>query len=442
MTEVAGLRVAIVNWRDPWHPAAGGAESYAWELARRFAAQGARVRYVTARAPGQLRRGRVEDVEFIRMGGTFTLYPLVLLWMWLRRRSFDAVIDCQNGIPFFTPWVLPRRTPVFCLIHHVHDGQFGLYFPAWLAWVGRTLEGPVARWSYRRHACVVVSLTTLRALRERLGWRGPAYVIPVGVTIPEPGSVPAGLTPRATDPGRVTLVCVSRLVPHKRVERLLDLADRLRDRWPGLRVHIVGDGPSAPKLAKEVADRGLADVVILHGFVSEAEKAALVTGSDLNLSATQGEGWGLSVAEAAALGVPTVAYDVDGMRDAVRDGRTGWLVHDGERFDGVVERALGELADPQRRHEMAEACRRWGGEFDWARTAARMAAQVAAAVRAGSPHSTDDGARVVRRYGDEAESVVEGPVRDELLQDPGRATDLRPATPLERLLGRVDEGAW
>ena len=103
---------------------------------------------------------------------TFTLYPLVLCWMWLRRRSFDAVIDCQNGIPFFTPWVLPRRTPVFCVIHHVHDGQFGLYFPPWLAWIGRMLEGPVARWTYRRHACVVVSLTTLRALRERLRWRG------------------------------------------------------------------------------------------------------------------------------------------------------------------------------------------------------------------------------------------------------------------------------
>ena len=33
-TPVAGLRVAIANWRDPWHPEAGGAEQYAWEMAR------------------------------------------------------------------------------------------------------------------------------------------------------------------------------------------------------------------------------------------------------------------------------------------------------------------------------------------------------------------------------------------------------------------------
>ncbi|MEV4894705.1 glycosyltransferase family 1 protein, partial [Nonomuraea sp. NPDC055795] len=32
-SELEGLRVAVVNWRDPWHPAAGGAETYAWQIA-------------------------------------------------------------------------------------------------------------------------------------------------------------------------------------------------------------------------------------------------------------------------------------------------------------------------------------------------------------------------------------------------------------------------
>src|SRR5947209_19323109 len=90
--------VAVVNWRDPWHPAAGGAERYAWELARRFAADGRRVCFVTSRAPGQARRETVEGVDLMRLGGRFTVYPLVLAWMLLRRRSFDAVLDCQNGI--------------------------------------------------------------------------------------------------------------------------------------------------------------------------------------------------------------------------------------------------------------------------------------------------------------------------------------------------------
>ena len=370
-----GLRVAIVNWRDPWHPSAGGAERYAWEIARRFASSGTRVHYVTCRARGQERTGRVEDVEFVRLGGRFTVYPLVLLWMLahrLRRKtSFDAVIDCQNGIPFFTPWVLPRRVPVFCVVHHVHEEQFGLYFPGWLAWVGRQLEGPVSRWTYRRHAFVVVSPSTMRAVRERLGWTGPVHHVPNGSDVAEPTGV---VSEPAGDPD---LVCVARLVPHKRPGLLLDLAERLAESRPGLRLHIVGDGPEAPALQAEIGARGLDGVVIAHGHVSEEVKAALVARADLHLNTSQGEGWGLSVIEAAALGVPTVAHDVAGLRDAVRDGVTGWLVPPGEDQVDAVERALKELSDPVRRAEVATACRAWAATFDWARTADRMRALVA-----------------------------------------------------------------
>jgi glycosyltransferase involved in cell wall biosynthesis len=409
------VRVAVVNWRDPWHPAAGGAEKYAWELARRFAADGRKVRYVTCRAPGQTRRETVEGVGIVRLGGRFTIYPLVLAWMLPRRRSFDAVLDCQNGIPFFTPWVLPRRVPVLCVVHHVHDEQFGVHFPGWMAWVGRLLEGPVARWTYRRHACVAVSPSTVRAMRERLAWTGPVYVVPNGVTPPEP---PAA---NGEDGG---LVCVSRLVPHKRIGRLFDLAERLR-----VPLHVVGRGPEEAALREEASARGLDDLVSLHGYLPEYDKIALVARARLHLSTSRGEGWGLSVTEAAALGVPTVAFDVDGLRDAVRDGVTGWLVPDGDSFEDTVERALKELTDPRRRKELAEACRDWAARFDWARSADRMAALLDAAVRRGTASSARPEAVVA------GDRVVEGPVRDELGEEP-----LREATEVERLLGQA--GAW
>ncbi|MFC5744211.1 glycosyltransferase family 4 protein [Actinomadura rugatobispora] len=429
-----GLRLAIVNWRDPWHPAAGGAERYAWEVARRLALEGAGVRYVTSRARGQQRRDRVDGVDVVRLGGRFTVYPLVLLWTLLRRRSFDAVIDCQNGIPFFTPWVLPRRVPVFCVIHHVHDAQFGLYFPRWMAWVGRLLEGPVSRWAYRRHAFVCVSPSTLNAVRERLGWKGSAYVVPNGATVSKQG--PGAVDVPRGDPD---LVCVTRLVPHKRLSHLLDLAEHLRGRYPGLRLHVVGDGPEASWLAAQIEGRGLGEVVVAHGFVPEETKAALVARADLHLSTSQGEGWGLSVIEAAALGVATVAYDVDGLRDAVRDGATGWLVGPGEDLAGAVERALEERADPVRRREVAAACREWAGMFGWAGTAGRWARLITAAVATGSAASEDHRAHIVRRYGDDRPRVAEGPDRDLLLADRvgGRPPVLREATPLERLLGRT-----
>ena len=75
------------------------------------------------------------------------MYPRVLGWLLAPRHKFDAVVDCENGIPFFTPLVMPRRVPIFCVLHHVHDTQFGVHFSPGLAGVGRVLEGQAPLWS-------------------------------------------------------------------------------------------------------------------------------------------------------------------------------------------------------------------------------------------------------------------------------------------------------
>jgi glycosyltransferase involved in cell wall biosynthesis len=181
---------------------------------------------------------------------------------------------------------------------------------------------------------------------------------------------------------------VGRLVAHKRPGLILPVAERLRGR--GISIDVVGRGPALPTLAGQVSAAGLAGVVRLRGFLPEAEKTALVAGSLLHLNTSLGEGWGLCVLEAAALGVPTVAFDVDGLRDAVRDGETGWLIRDGERIEDVAERAVKELADPARRAAVAAACRAWAARFSWDASAARMAGLVAAATAAGTSRGLED----------------------------------------------------
>jgi glycosyltransferase involved in cell wall biosynthesis len=425
VTELTGLRIAIANWRDPWHPDAGGAERYAWEIGRGLVARGARVVLLTARAPGQARSGHHDGITVARMGGRFTVYPRVLGWLLAHRRSFDAVLDCQNGIPFFTPCVLPRRVPVLCVMHHVHTAQFGVHFPRWMAQAGRVLEGPAARLAYRRHACVAVSPSTVTAMRDRLRWTGDIYLIPNGA--PEPGP------PQPAGPGR-SVTWVGRLVAHKRAELLLPVAQRLAG--SGLACEVIGRGPAAPALAAAIEARGLSGTVRLHGFVPEARKQQIVAGSLLHLNTSQGEGWGLCVLEAAALGVPTVAFDTDGLRDAIWDGTTGWLVRDGESIEDVTERAVKELADPARRRAVAAACRHWAASLTWDRSAERMAALIAASVHYATPRCRHPGAWIVSptRQEQAGSVLAEGPPLDLLLATtPGLA--LRPATPLERLLG-------
>jgi glycosyltransferase involved in cell wall biosynthesis len=430
--DLGGLRIVVANWRDPWHPQAGGAERYAWEMARGLTARGATVRYVTARAPGQARREHRDGIEIVRLGGQFTVYPLVAAWLLAHRRSVDVVLDCQNGIPFFTPLVLPRRVPVLCVMHHVHTAQFGVHFPAWMARVGRFLEGPAARLAYRRQACVAVSPSTVTAMRERLRWKGDIYLIPNGAPVPprpagepRPEMPPAGVTAGPA----ARLVWVGRLVAHKRPELIVPVAER------GFTVEVIGRGPDEDALAAAIGSApGRAGSVLLRGYLSEEDKQAVVAASLLHLNTSQGEGWGLCVLEAAALGVPTVAYDVEGLRDAVRDGQTGWLVKDGEQLADVVERAAAELADPGRREQIAAACRAWAAQLSWDRSADRMAALVGASVRLRTSRGSQAGAWIVS-HRDRGDLVSEGPALDVLLA--AGAALSRPATWAERLLGEV-----
>ena len=134
------------------------------------------------------------------MGGRFTVYPRALGWLLMHRRSFDAVLDCQNGIPFFTPLVLPGTVPVVCVMHHVHSAQLAWHFPGWLARAGRMLEGPAARRAYRRHACVAVSPSTVTAMRERLRWTGDIYLIPNGAPRPVPQRAQGSRSPDSRPP--------------------------------------------------------------------------------------------------------------------------------------------------------------------------------------------------------------------------------------------------
>jgi glycosyltransferase involved in cell wall biosynthesis len=257
-------------------------------------------------------------------------------------------------------------------------------------------------------------------MRDRLRWTGDIYLIPNGSPRIEPP------TSSSHRPSR--LVWVGRLVAHKRAELILPVAER------GFAIDVIGRGPAGAALAEAIESApGLAEAVRLHGFLADRDKRDVVSGSLLHLNTSQGEGWGLCVLEAAALGVPTVAYDVEGLRDAVRDGETGWLVRDGEQLADVVERAAKELADQDRREQVAARCRDWAARLSWDRSTARMAELVMACVQAGTARGTRDGALVISSRGGEV--VAEGPVLDALIDAGG--TVLRPATSAERLLGEV-----
>ena len=368
-TTVAGKRIVVVNWRDLDHSLAGGAEIYAWQFARALHEAGADVCFVTARDEGQAAREVRDGIAVRRGGGALTFYLFALTWLLRHRRRIDAVIDPACGLPSFSPLVLRRGTPALLIVHHVHQAQFGAHFPAPVAAFGRWMERVAMRRVYRHHVTAAVSRSTSDEMRRQLGWTGDIRILENGADVPAASALDA----TAKDPDRI--VVLGRLVTHKRVDLVLEAFDRVRSRGPfagrDLHVDVIGKGPEHEALTRLVADRGLADRVTFHGYVSDDAKAALLARASVHACGSDAEGWGQAVIDAAAWGVPTVARDVPGLRDSIRPGESGWLVPDGDPADVVrrladaLDDALVAATDPTTRILRAEACRAWAHKFDW-----------------------------------------------------------------------------
>jgi glycosyltransferase involved in cell wall biosynthesis len=160
---------------------------------------------------------------------------------------------------------------------------------------------------------------------------------------------------------------LGRVVPHKRVELVLEAAAVLRHEIPDLRVEVAGDGYWLPQLVEHVQQLGLQDVVTIHGRVTEQEKHDLLARAWVHAVPSVKEGWGLSVVEAATHATPSVAFRAaGGLAESIVEGRTGLLVDDTDEFHAALRELL---VSKGLRRLLGDAARSYASRFTWGATA-------------------------------------------------------------------------
>ncbi len=362
------LRILVINWQDIRNPLSGGAEVHFHEIFRRVAAMGHPVTLLCSAFAGAAPEEEIDGIRIVRSGSrNFFNFSVPAAYRRLRRRqTFDVVIDDLNKIPFFTPCFV--REPLLTIVHHLFGRS--IYLEASL------LPASYVYWSerlalriYRRTPFAVVSESTRAELRQ-LGITSPIELLPNAVDHDRYGVAPAERSPEP-------LIChLGRLKRYKSVEHLLRALPLVHAVLPATRLVIVGEGDHRPALEDLAGELGIREAVRFTGQVSHEEKVCWLNRAWVAVNPSPKEGWGLTVIEANACGVPVVAADSPGLRDSVQDHETGLLYPYGE-IETLAAGLITLLRDRELRERMGEAARRWAGTFSWDESARKALAILA-----------------------------------------------------------------
>ena len=354
------LHILILSDRDWTHPQGGGTGTNLYGQVSRWLAWGHRVTVIACSFPGAAPVERLGDLTIHRMGGRSSVFPRTILKQGRKLvPDADVVLEVVNGITFLTP--LWMRAPRLTLIHHIHRDHYVREMGNAGRVAALLLETLPLRLLYRRSRFLTIS----NATADDIAAHGiPRKQVEVGYIGVELETFEPDEAERAEQP---TILYLGRLKKYKRVEIVLDVLEAC----PGATLDIAGDGDQREPIEQEIARRGLAGRVRMHGHVTEERKRELLKQAWVNVSASSAEGWCLTVMEAAASGTPSAAIAIGGLPESIVDGRTGLLAADGPELADKVRRILEDR--PLRESLGREALERAGG-FTWEATARRTLA--------------------------------------------------------------------
>lgn len=258
--------------------------------------------------------------------------PLVL---WRARRALRALLDAER----------------FDVVHaHMVTGVV----LARLARRARSAGGPLlvghVHNVYQRSArlmgaadVVLCCGTSVRATMQARGVAASRLAVVLNGTIGSPRLpslervVPASL-------GHPAIVTVAGMNARKGIDELIDAFARLAHRHPTAQLHLVGDGPERARLEMVARASGVGERIHFAGF--QRDPQPWLRAADVFVLASRRESFPIVLGEARAAGCAIVATSVDGVPEALDEGRAGMLVppRDAGALATAIERLLSDDA--------------------------------------------------------------------------------------------------
>ena len=345
------MRILFFTWRDIRNQNSGGAEILTQRLSRRWVKLGHQVSIFSSWEAGLLAQESIDGVKIIRRGGPIACR----LWAFFYYRrnfkgKFDLVIDQVHGLPFFAPFYTGVKTVAFPLEVAGSIWDYEFRFP--LNLVGKLFENIYIK-LYKSIPFITISASTKTALLAK-GVKS-VTVIPLATDVKPIDKI----GPKSQNP---TVIVVGRIVRMKRIEEVLAAFQLILAKIPSAKLWVVG--PGDPKYLKLLKTKE----VVFWGKVTEEKKIALLKRAWLLVSASVREGWGLVVTEAAACGTPAVVYNVPGLRDSVKNNKTG-IICNKNTPNELANQIIRLIENHQLRRKLSVQALEYSRQFDWDRSA-------------------------------------------------------------------------
>jgi glycosyltransferase involved in cell wall biosynthesis len=354
------MKIFALNYRDRTHPMAGGAEVHFHKIFGRLTELGHSVMLFTTSYGNATEHEFIDGIEVIRCGSDafFQLNVFRKVPKLIKKFEPDFIYEDLNKLPLFSPWI--TKVPKLIQIHHLW--KFSIFretfFPiAFAVWLGERIIPFV----YKNCFFAAVSPSSKKELCE-LG------ISAEKISVIYNGTEAEYLEAEKVREKSLYFLWLGRFRKYKGVWVAFEAFKVFANKHPDVKLVFAGSGPEEAKMRLKAKEWGLEERVEFLGMVNGEKKMELM-GKALGLLQTSyKEGWGLTVIEAAACGTASIASNVSGLCDSVKDGKTGLLFKAGNA--GECAKKMEEFyLNVNLRKGLESEARSYASSFEWENSA-------------------------------------------------------------------------
>lgn len=340
------MKILWLTWKDLKNPQSGGAESLNENIAKRLVISGHEVIFLVAGFENCKKVEIINGYKVVRVGNKWTVYWMAYLHY---KKSLNGwanlVIDEINTLPFFAKFYVSEKNilfiPQLCRIIWFYE----MFFP--LNLIGYLLE-PLYLWLLSDKKVITISQSTKNDL-IKFGFKVNSIQIITELLEIKPLNN-LSLSNKFQNPTILSLGSIRKM---KRTIDIIKGFELAREKIADLKLMIAGDSSSSygKKVLHFINTSRFKKDIEYYGKVNMQKKIELMQKSHLIAVTSIKEGWGLIITEANSQGTPAIVYNVDGLRDSVKNNETG-LICQRNNPDNLSQNVVSLLRDKTRYEKM------------------------------------------------------------------------------------------